>query len=41
VSDPFGPSVAEVAYPSGTPIRSFSTGLAGAFGVATSPDSPY
>lgn len=41
VSDPFGPSVAEVAYPSGTPIRSFSSGLAGAFGVATSPDSPY
>jgi secreted PhoX family phosphatase len=41
VSDPFGPSVAEVAYPSGAPIRSFSTGLAGAFGVATSPDSPY
>ncbi len=41
VSDPFGPSVAEVAYPAGTPIRSFSTGLAGAFGVATSPDSPY
>ena len=41
VSDPFGPSVAEVAYPSGKPIRSFSSGLAGAFGVATSPDSPY
>ncbi len=41
VSDPFGPSVAEVAYPSGTPIRGFSSGLAGAFGVATSPDSPY
>ncbi|HEY2476333.1 MAG TPA: hypothetical protein VGI19_16215 [Candidatus Cybelea sp.] len=41
VSDPFGPSVEEVAYPSGTPIRSFSSGLAGAFGVATSPDSPY
>jgi hypothetical protein len=41
VSDPFGPSVAEVAYPSGTPIRSFSSGLSGAFGVATSPDSPY
>lgn len=41
VSDPFGPSVAEIAYPSGTPIRSFSSGLAGAFGVATSPDSPY
>ncbi|HEX3670980.1 MAG TPA: hypothetical protein VHT92_04665 [Candidatus Cybelea sp.] len=41
VSDPFGPSVEEVAYPSGTAIRSFSSGLAGAFGVATSPDSPY
>jgi sugar lactone lactonase YvrE len=41
VSDPFGPSVAEVAYPSGTRIRTFSSGLAGAFGVATSPDSPY
>jgi secreted PhoX family phosphatase len=41
VSDPFGPSVEEVAYPAGTPIRSFSSGLAGAFGVATSPDSPY
>src|SRR5579863_4535220 len=41
VSDPFGPSVEEVAYPSGTPIRSFSSGLSGAFGVATSPDSPY
>lgn len=41
VSDPFGPSVEEVAYPAGTPIQSFSTGLAGAFGVATSPDSPY
>src|SRR5579863_403049 len=41
VTDPFGPSVEEVAYPSGTPIRSFSSGLSGAFGVATSPDSPY
>lgn len=41
VSDPFGPSVEEVAYPSGTQIRSFSSGLSGAFGVATSPDSPY
>jgi hypothetical protein len=41
VSDPFGPSVAEVAYPSGTPIRSISNSLAGAYGVATSPDSPY
>lgn len=41
VSDPFGPSVEEVAYPSGTHIRSFSSGLSGAFGVATSPDSPY
>lgn len=41
VSDPFGPSVAEVAYPSGTPIQTFSSGLSGAFGVATSPDSPY
>jgi len=41
VSDPFGPSVEEVAYPSGTPIRSFSSGLSGAYGVATSPDSPY
>jgi hypothetical protein len=41
VSDPFGPSVAEVAYPAGTPVRTFSSGLAGAFGVATSPDSPY
>ncbi len=41
VSDPFGPSVAEVAYPGGTRIQSFSSGLAGAFGVATSPDSPY
>ncbi|HEY1882226.1 MAG TPA: hypothetical protein VGG51_04205 [Candidatus Cybelea sp.] len=41
VSDPFGPSVQEVAYPSGTPIQSFSSGLSGAFGVATSPDSPY
>ncbi len=41
VSDPFGPSVEEVAYPSGTPVQSFSSGLSGAFGVATSPDSPY
>ncbi|HEX3368525.1 MAG TPA: hypothetical protein VHS56_03035 [Candidatus Cybelea sp.] len=41
VSDPFGPSVQEVAYPSGTPILSFSSGLSGAFGVATSPDSKY
>jgi sugar lactone lactonase YvrE len=41
VSDPFGPSVAEVAYPSGTPVQTFSSGLSGAFGVATSPDSPY
>lgn len=41
VSDPFGASVAEVAYPSGKPIRTFSSGLSGAFGVATSPDSPY
>lgn len=41
VSDPFGPSVAEVAYPSGTLIQTFSSGLSGAFGVATSPDSPY
>ncbi len=41
VSNPFGPSVVEVAYPSGTPIRSISNSLAGAYGVATSPDSPY
>jgi hypothetical protein len=42
VSDPSGlSSVEEVAYPSGTPIRSFSRGLSGAYGVATSPDSPY
>jgi len=41
VSDPFGPSVAEVTYPSGTPIRSITNSLAGAYGVATSPDSPY
>jgi hypothetical protein len=41
VSEPFVPSVAEVAYPSGKPIQSFSSGLAGAYGVATSPDSPY
>jgi hypothetical protein len=41
VSDPGGSSVAEVAYPSGKPIRTFSSGLSGAFGVATSPDSPY
>jgi hypothetical protein len=38
VSDPFGPSVAEIAYPSGTPITSISNSLSGAFGVATSPD---
>ena len=41
VSNPSGPSVKEVAYPSGTPIRSFSSSLSAAFGVATSPDSPY
>jgi sugar lactone lactonase YvrE len=41
VSNPFGPSVADVAYPAGTPIRSISNSLAGAYGVATSPDSPY
>jgi sugar lactone lactonase YvrE len=41
VSNPFGPSVAVVSYPSGTIVGSISSGLSGAFGVATSPDSPY
>lgn len=41
VSDPGGASVSEVAYPSGTPLQSINNSLAGAYGVATSPDSPY
>jgi hypothetical protein len=40
VSDPVG-SVSEVAYPSGTPIKTISNSLSGAYGVATSPDSSH
>ena len=41
VSDPGGGNVAEVAYPSGTPVQSINNSLLGAYGVGTSPDSPY
>jgi hypothetical protein len=41
VSDPFGPAVVEVTYPAGAKIATFAQTLAGAFGVAVSPDSEY
>jgi hypothetical protein len=41
VTDPFGPLVYKVAYPSGTIIDSLSNTFSSAFGVATSPNGAY